>query len=93
MREPGTVARLRVLATQGRIEGALVRDLVDALHFLMGLKLRSNLQQRGAGQSPDNRLRLSALGTLERDALHDALAIVRRFRQWLRLHYRLDVLR
>lgn len=93
VREPGTVARLRVLATQGRIEGALVRDLVDALHFLMGLKLRSNLQQRGAGQSPDNRLRLSALGTLERDALHDALAIVRRFRQWLRLHYRLDVLR
>jgi len=93
VRELGTVARLRVLATQGRIDEALARDLVDALHFLIGLKLGANLRQRASGQAPDNRLRLSTLGTLDRDALDDALAIVRRFRHWLRLHYRLDVLR
>jgi len=35
---------------------------------------------------------LSALGTLERDSLKDTLAIIKRFRQHLRLRYRLDSL-
>jgi len=37
-------------------------------------------------------VRLSALGTLERDLLKDALAIIKRFRQHLRIQYRLDSL-
>ena len=58
----------------------------------MGLKLASNLRQIEAGRAPDNAVRLAELGTLERQSLKDSLAIVRRFRQWLALHYRLDAL-
>ena len=92
VREAATVARLRALEEEGRIDAALSRDLVEALHFLMGLKLSSNLRQMEEGRTPDTMVRLDGLGTLERQALKDSLAIVRRFRQWLGLHYRLDLL-
>ena len=88
----GTVDRLRGLSDAGRIDAGLARDLVDALHCLMGLKLASNLRQIDAGQPPDNAVRLVDLGTLERQALKDSLAIVRGFKQWLAMHYRLDAL-
>lgn len=88
----GTAPRLRALEAAGRIGDDLARDLVDALHCLMGLKLSSNLRQIAAGRTPDNLLRISEIGTLERQALKDSLAIVRRFRDWLAGHYRLDAL-
>ena len=90
--ELGTAARLRVLAERGHLAAPLARDLTEALHFLMALKLDSNLRQRAAGAAVNNLVRLSALGTLERDLLKDSLAIIRRFRVHLRQHYRLDAL-
>lgn len=90
--ETTTVARLAALEAEGHIDAPLARDLTDALHFLMGLKLASNLRQMAAGRAPDTMARLAELGTLERQALKDSLAIVRHFRQWLARHYRLDLL-
>jgi CBS domain-containing protein len=90
--ELGTVARLQVLANRQLLPAATVRDLTEALHFLMAMKLENNLRQRRAGEPASNLVRLSALGTLERDLLKDALAIIKRFRQHLRLHFRLDTL-
>ncbi|MGV6873399.1 DUF294 nucleotidyltransferase-like domain-containing protein [Pseudochelatococcus sp. B33] len=87
-----TVARVAALESAGHIDASFSRDLTDALHFLIGLKLTSNLRQIAEGRAPDTMVRLEDLGTLDRQALKDSLAIVRRFRQWLRLHYRLDVL-
>jgi CBS domain-containing protein len=88
----GTADRLRAMVTEGRIDEALARDLIDAIHFLIGMKLTNNLRQIAHGRAPDNGIRLTELGTLERHALKDSLAIVRRFRQWLGRHYRLDAL-
>lgn len=88
----GTAPRLRELAAGGRIDEELARDLTDALHCLMALKLASNLRQVEAGRAPDNLVRLAELGTLERESLREALAIVRRFKAWLATHYRLDAL-
>lgn len=90
--ELGTAARLQVLAEHGHLPAAMARDLTEALHFLMALKLDNNLRQQHAGQPVDNLLHLSSLGTLERDLLKDTLAIIKRFRQHLRLHFRLDSL-
>ena len=92
VRALGTADRLQALVAAGRIDAALARDLTDAIRFLIGLKLASNLRQMAAGRTPDNAIRLSELGTLERQALKDSLAIVRRFKQWLGRHYRLDAL-
>ena len=92
VRAPGTVERLRELAACGVLEPELTRDLIDALHCLMALKLAHQLAARGAGQVPDNLVRPADLGTFERDALHVALAIVKRFRVLLAQRFRLDAL-
>jgi CBS domain-containing protein len=88
----GTEERIRALADAGRIDAGLARDLVDALHCLMRLKLANNLRQIEAKRPADNAIRLIELGTLDRQALKDSLAIVRGFKQWLAMHYRLDAL-
>ena len=92
VRALGTADRLRALLADCRIDAALARDLTDALRFLIGLKLASNLRQMAEGRAPDNRIRSAELGTLDRQALKDSLAIVRRFKQWLARHYRFDAL-
>jgi len=92
LRELGTAARLRVLVEREAIDGELARDLVDALHCLMGIKLTHQLRQRAAGETPGNLVRPADLGTLEREALNRALAIVKRFRALLAQRFRLDAL-
>ena len=88
----GTAPRLAALAAAGHLDAGLARDLTDALHFLMGLKLANNLRQIAAGQSAGNTLRLTDLGTLDRQALKETLVIVKSFKQWLAHHYRFDAL-
>jgi CBS domain-containing protein len=87
-----TAERLRALVERRRIDAALARDLTEALHFMMGLKLKNNLAQRQAGRAVDNLVRMSGLSTLERDRLQDALGIIRRFRQFLQQHFKLGAL-
>ena len=87
-----TAERLRALVERRRIDAALARDLTEALHFMMGLKLKNNLAQRQAGRAVDNLVRMSGLSTLERDRLQDALGIIRRFRQFLQQHFKLGSL-
>ena len=87
-----TTERLRVLVERRRIDANLARDLSEALHFMMGLKLKNNLAQRQAGRSVDNLVRMSSLSTLERDRLQDALGIIKRFRQHLQQHFKLGAL-
>lgn len=92
VRESGTADRLRVLMARGVVDAELGRDLLEALHYLMGLKLRHQLRQRAAGEAPSNLVRPSDLSTMDRDQLKDALAINRRFRALLRQRFRLDAL-
>ena len=90
--ELGTAARLQALVLRGHLPAAMAGELTEALHVLMALKLDNNLRQRRAAEAIDNVVHLSALGTHERDLLKHALAVIKRFRQYLRLHYRLDSL-
>ena len=85
-------AELRALVQAGQLDAALARDLLEALHFLMGLKLLNNLAQRLRAQPVTNLVAMSSLSTLERDRLKDTLAIVKRFRQQLQQHFRLGAL-
>jgi len=87
-----TAARAQALSEAGHLDADLARDLVDALHALMALRLRHQLRQRRAGEPASNLVLPSDLATLERDRFLDALAIVKRFRQFLRGHFRLDTL-
>ena len=87
--ELGTVARLAALRDRGSLAPELARDLADALHFLMGLKLKNNLRQLQLGQPLDNLSGAAQLGTMDRELLKDALAIVKRFRLHLHLAFRM----
>ena len=90
LRETGTAARLRLLVERQRLDAGLARDVLEALHYLMSVRLTHQLRQKRAGQLPDNTVRTGELGILERDALRDALAVVRRFRGVLQQRFRLD---
>ncbi len=90
--EQGTAARVARLVERQLLDSTLARDLVEALHLLMAVRLNHQLKQRAAGQPANNEVRPGALSTLEREPLHDALAIVKRFRQHLRQHFKLDSL-
>ena len=92
VREQGTAARLSVLTGQQRLDAPMARDLLDALHLLLGLRLTDQLRQRERGEVVGNEVRLGELGTFEREALRDALSIVKRFRQFLRQHYKFNAL-
>lgn len=92
LREVGTAERLRALVAAGRFDATQARDLIDALHLLMGLRLTHQLRQRENGQPASNEVKPSELSTLEREPLRDALAIVKDFRLWLRQHFRFEAL-
>ena len=92
VRASGTAQRLARLVELQQLDAELGRDLLEALHFLMGLKLSHQLRQRRTGQAPDNLVQPSMLSTMERDQLRDALAINKRFRTLLRQRFRLDAL-
>ena len=84
-----TRERLKALVARGKIEPARARDVMDALRYLIGLKLDHNLRQIDAGRVPGNLVRLDDLGTLDRQSLKDSLAIVRDFRAHVSQHFRL----
>ena len=92
LRDRGTAERIRRLVQAGHLDADLGRDLQEALHYLMDLKLRQQLRQRAGGQAPGNGVRLSALSLMDGDQLRDALAIVKRFRALLRQRFQLDSL-
>ena len=86
----GTVDRLHALASKKALAPELARDLEEALHLMMTLKLRNNLLQMTLNQPVTNLVALADLSTLERDQIKDALAIIRQFRLHLQLHFRLE---
>ena len=90
--ELGTTERIRLLVKKNQLSTEMARDLIDVLHFLMALKLGNNLRQSHLQLPIDNLVRMSELGSLEREQLKDSLAIIKRFKLQLRQHFRLDVL-
>lgn len=87
--ETGTVARIRRLQEKGLLSAGTAQELTEALHFFMGLRLQAGLQELEWGHEVSGKADLARLTPLQRDLLKDALAEVRRFREQLRLRFRL----
>jgi CBS domain-containing protein len=81
-----TVERIEALVALGRLPMSVGADLVDSLHFLMGLQLQAGLDAPGNGRA----VRVDALTSLQRDLLKDALAVVKRFKALLRHRFHLE---
>jgi len=85
-----TVARLDALVAAGRLPADLATDLADALHFLMGLRLKAGLEELDTGRPVSGGVQLDRLSSLERDLLKDALAVVKRFKTLVRHQFHLE---
>jgi CBS domain-containing protein len=104
---PSTAARLEALVAAQALPQALATDLLDSLHFFMGLKLKLGLaamEAQAAGPAtplaeahmpaPEaaKGLVLDSLSSLDRDLLKDTLAVVKRFKALLHQRFHLDAL-
>ncbi len=92
VREVRTVGRIDALQAAGVLSPAMARDLVDSLHFLMEIKLKTGLAESGREPSASNNVRPDKLATLDRALLEASLGVVKEFRVMLRHRFHLDAL-
>lgn len=90
LQETATTARLDALVARNRLPSAFASDLVESLHFLMGLKLKAGLVELDARQVVTGGIHTDRLGSLERDLLKDSLAVVKRFKALVRHQFHLE---
>ena len=85
LHETGTAARIARLAELGAFDAQFARELTQALHYLMALRLDAQI----AKSASTSLVRPGALSTMERDLLRDAFHVVKRLREMLRRHFNL----
>ena len=90
-------AAVLVVASVGNVLGSVLNaalgdELVQSLHFLMGLRLQAGLAELDTGRQVTGNVDPERLSSLERDLLKDALAVVKRFKALLHQRLRLDLL-
>ena len=90
--ETSTSGRIAALVAIGQIDSEMGNELIQSLHFLMGLKLKTGLIELETHQQPSGTLNQARLSSLERDLLKDALAVIKSFKSMLRHRFRLDSL-
>jgi CBS domain-containing protein len=92
IRECGTTERVQALVAAGHMAPEIGSDVVQSLHFFMGLKLKAGLQDIELGRNVSGGVTPDQLNSLDRDLLKDTLGVVKRFKATLRLRYHLDAL-
>jgi CBS domain-containing protein len=90
--ETSTASRIEALVGKHVITPDLGADLIQSLHFLMGLKLKAGLTEMDTDRVVSGAVDVSKLSTLERDLLKDALGVVKHFKTVLRSRFKLDAL-
>ncbi|MEY2688255.1 MAG: hypothetical protein RL375_2453 [Pseudomonadota bacterium] len=88
----GTADRIAALVAADALPAALGTDLVDSLHFFMGLRLQPGLAELDTGHTVSGGVAINQLSSLDRDLLKDTLGVVKRFKQLLRQRFHLDAL-
>ena len=81
--ETSTLGRIEALVACDRLSSDYGANLAEAFRLFVRLRLRSQLK------GGDHRVRVEALSHSERDLLRHALHQVKKFQQWLALHFRL----
>jgi len=89
----GTRERLQGLVAAGVIDDESAEDLGAAFDFLVHLRLRGQVEAIRAGREPSNYISLDQLNRMERGRLRLALEGVKDFQDFLRRHFRLDLIR
>jgi len=90
--EVTTVGRIEALAAAGKLPQKLAADLIDSLHFFMGLKLKVGLQELDTGHAVSGGIQMEKLSSLDRDLLKDTLGVVKLFKVVLNQRFHLEAL-
>ena len=85
----GTAERIAALVSERALSPEMGKELTDALHFFMGLKLKAALSEMDKGQPVSGAVDVPQLSSLDRDLLKDALGVVKRFKVQLRHRFKL----
>ena len=87
-----TVDRINALIAVSKLPEKLGADLIDSLHFFMGLKLKLGLQDIEAGRPVSDGIQREKLSSLDRDLLKDTLSVVKQFKVLLNQRFHLEAL-
>lgn len=86
--ERNTLARLEAAARAGALAEDLYASVADAYRFLVGLRLRLQLERTARGEPPGSQVPLAELTGVERGHVKDALRVVKSFQEAGALHFR-----
>jgi CBS domain-containing protein len=92
IRVSSTAGRVEALVAAGRLPEKLAADLMDSLHFFMGLKLKVGLQALETGHPASGGIQVEKLSSLDRDLLKDTLGVVKQFKVLLNQRFHLEAL-
>ncbi|MER2268829.1 DUF294 nucleotidyltransferase-like domain-containing protein, partial [Methylobacterium oxalidis] len=85
-----TNERVQALIAQGALDDKFGKEITSALLIFMNLRLGAQIEAGRRGViNADSIVDVAAMTTVDRDMLRDALRIVRRFRELIRLRYNL----
>jgi CBS domain-containing protein len=87
-----TADRIAALVAAGKLPEKLAADLMDSLHFFMGLKLKVGLYEMDTGQPISGGIQMNKLSSLDRDLLNDTLGVVKQFKVLLNQRFHLESL-
>jgi len=87
-----TAGRIEALTAAGKLPVKLGADLIDSLHFFMGLKLKIGLQHLDSGRTASGGIQMERLSSLDRDLLKDTLGVVKQFKVLLSQRFHLEAL-
>jgi CBS domain-containing protein len=92
LNEVSTVGRIEALVAAGKLPQKLGADLIDSLHFFMGLKLQAGLHEIETGRAVSGAVQVERLSSLDRDLLKDTLGVVKLFKTLLSQRFHLEAL-
>ncbi len=88
--ESNTIERIKALVEKEVLEKPFAVDLIEALGFMITLRLRFELEKAMRNEPYDNYIKPNKLNKMERDLLKDSFRIVNHFKQFVTYHFKLD---
>ena len=92
IRVTSTAERVEALIAAGKLPEKLAADLMDSLHFFMGLKLKVGLEALETGNAASGGILVEKLSSLDRDLLKDTLGVVKQFKTLLNQRFHLEAM-
>lgn len=92
IRVTSTAERVEALIAAGKLPEKLAADLMDSLHFFMGLKLKVGLEALETGNAASGGILVEKLSSLDRDLLKDTLGVVKQFKALLNQRFHLEAM-